>query len=319
MFTIRRMTSDLKPAMLEISSHIWDGFDYLPTVFDAWVSDREGEFAAVLVGDRLVGCGKLTFLTPADAWLEGLRKDPRVTEKGLAESVARHFLGLLADRGGLASVRFSTYVKNAASVGPNERLGFTLRTSLSLKAWEGTREQLTALDPRLQPKPSEAVETVTNQRKVLDFFERQGCFEATQGLLVDGWKAYPFSPALLAERYVAAGRCRGVIANGELRAALVDSPALEPERSMVRIVCLDSLDDQSALLLLDDLRARCVDAMPSGRSIAIEWMVPPRARMKQWCRARWLSSWEQEDDFLVYQLPLERLPGFATNRGGAKA
>ncbi len=63
MFSIRRMTTADKPAIMEISSHIWEGSDYLPAVFDERVADREGEFAAVLMGERLVGCGKLTFLT----------------------------------------------------------------------------------------------------------------------------------------------------------------------------------------------------------------------------------------------------------------
>ena len=319
MFTIRRMTAADMFAMTEISSRIWEGSDYLPAVFDEWVSDREGEFAAVLMGNRLVGCGKLTFLTPADAWLEGLRKDPRVTEKGLAEAVARHFLARLAGRKNLASVRFSTYVKNAASIGVNGRLGFVLRTSLSLKAWEGTREELAVREPGLRPGQDEAIETLGDAKAVLAFFERLGTFEATQGLLVDGWKAYPFSPTLLADRYIAAGRCRGVVVDGEVRAALVDFPSPEPTCGAVRIVCLDSLDDRAALLLLDDLRARCVEAAPPGRAMAIEWMVPSLPRMKKWCAARWLSTWEQEDDFLVYQLPLDLLRGFAANQGDAQS
>jgi RimJ/RimL family protein N-acetyltransferase len=315
MFTIRRMTAEMKPAMMEISSRIWEGSDYLPAVFDEWVSDREGEFAAVLLGDRLVGCGKLTYLTPVDAWLEGLRKDPRVEEKGVAEAVARHFLSRLAARRNLASVRFSTYMKNAASKGVHERMGFALRTRLSLKAWEGTREQLAARHP--PPGTAGQVQTLRDARGARELFQRLGTFEATQGLLVDGWKAYPYSPTMLAERYIARGCCRGIVVNGEIRGAIVDSLFVDPNRSTARIVCLDSLDERVALLLLDDLAARVIEAAPPGRAMAMEWMVPPVPRMKQWCGARGLASWEQEDDFLVYELPLAKLPGFAAERGGA--
>jgi hypothetical protein len=318
MFTVRRMAAADKPAMMEISSLIWEGSDYLPGVFDAWCEDREGEFAAVLFGGRLVGCGKLSFLTPVDAWLEGLRKDPRVTEKGLADQVARHFLTRLAERGGLASVRFSTYAKNAASIGANGRLGFVLRTSFSIKAWEGTREQLEARDPGTVAGPEERLETVRDARAVLDFFERRGYFLATQGLIVDGWKAWPYTPALLVEHFVTEGRCRGVIVNSELRAALIDSTTEEPRRSIARIVALDSLDDRGALLLLDDLRARRLAAAPAERPLGLEWMVPSVQRMKQWCASWGLSSWEQEDDFLVYELPLRLLAGFARRRGSAE-
>ena len=317
MFRIRRMTAADKPAMMEISALILEGNDYLPTVFDAWVADRNGEFAAVLLGDRLVGCGKLTFLTPADAWLEGLRKDPRVTEKGLAESLGRHFLGMLADRPGLASVRFSTYVKNAASIDANERMGFMLRTRLSLKAWEGTREQL-ARRAESAPAAGQGAETLRDTGAVQAFFDGRGYFTATEGLLVDGWKAYPCSPALLAARYVTAGRCRGVVVDGEIEAALIESPAVEHRRYAVRIVALESRDDRSALLLLDDLRARHAAAAPPGSNMAIEWIVPNVHRMKEWCAAWGLSSWELEDDYLVYQFPLDRLPGFvAHGKGGS--
>jgi ribosomal protein S18 acetylase RimI-like enzyme len=318
MFTIRRMTAADKPAMMEISSRIWEGSDYLPAVFDEWVSEREGEFAAVLAGERLVGCGKLTYLSPADAWMEGLRKDPRAAERGVAEAVARHFLARLAARGNLASIRFSAYAKNAASIIPHERLGFTLRTSFSIKALEGTREELAARDPGSPAKKDEQVQTMGDARAVMDFFERMGTFEATQGLLVDGWKAYPFSPPFLAERYIAAGRCRGILVNGEIRAALVDSLFHEPNRSIVRIVYLDSHDERGGLRLLDDLLARAVAAVPPGRAMGVEWMVPTIPRMKLWCAARGLASWEQEDDFLVFQLPLDLLPAYAMSGGGGE-
>ena len=107
MFAVRRMTSADKPAVMAFSSRIWEGRDYLPRVFDAWLADGDGEFDAVLLDGKVVGCGKLTFFTPVDAWLEGLRKDPSVQEKGLGRALALHFFTLLAARPGLASVRFS--------------------------------------------------------------------------------------------------------------------------------------------------------------------------------------------------------------------
>ncbi len=315
MFQVRRMTAADKPAMMEISSLIWEGHDYLPSVFDAWVADREGEFAAILLGDRLVGCGKLTFLTPADAWLEGLRKDPRVKEKGLAVFVTRYFLARLADRGGLASVRFSTYLTNAASRDANERLGFSVRARLSLKAWEGKAGQPAPLKVGDGPGVGATVETVRDAAAVLEFFGRQGYFTAMSGLLVDGWKVHPFSPATLAERYIAAGRCRGLIVGGEIRAALIESPAFETRRTAARIVALDSVDDRGAFLLLDDQRARFLAALPPGNTLEMEWMVPRVPRLKEWCAAWGLASWEQEDDYFVYELPLDLLPRFAAREG----
>ena len=38
----------------------------------------------------------------------------------------------------------------------------------------------------------------------------------------------------------------------------------------------------------------------------IEWMVPAVDRLKRWCAARGLRT-EQEDDMVIYELPLEAL------------
>ena len=46
-FTIRRMTPADKPALLAISARMREWTDYIPAVFDEWVADRDGEFAAV--------------------------------------------------------------------------------------------------------------------------------------------------------------------------------------------------------------------------------------------------------------------------------
>ncbi len=113
-------------------------------MFDDWIADRDGEFVAALLDGRVVGCGKLTFLTPHDAWLEGLRKDPDVVEGGLAEAVTRYFLRRIAGRPGLRSVRFSTYVLNDRSIAANERLGFRRLRVFSCKAWTGKRDELSA-------------------------------------------------------------------------------------------------------------------------------------------------------------------------------
>ncbi len=73
MFTIRKMKPEDKENVKKLCSNIWDGDDYVPHVFD-WVKDEIGEFTAVEHEGELIGLSKL-FLTPTDAWVEGLRKN----------------------------------------------------------------------------------------------------------------------------------------------------------------------------------------------------------------------------------------------------
>ncbi len=312
MFTIRRMTMADKPAMLDISSRIWDGTDYLPGVFDEWVLDEDGEFAAVSLDGALVGCGKLTFLTPADAWLEGLRKDPRVKEKGMAEAVARHFFAALSRRPSLASVRFTTYVLNHASITVNEKLGFRMQAVLSLKAWEGTREQLSSVPLSDPDQARRHVRTIEDERAVLAFLERSGYFTSTMGLMVEGWRTYPYSPRLLVDRYVQRGHCRGIVSGEGLRALSISTVAHLPSRTMTKLVCLDALDQEGAGIMMDDvfLAAHAALSRTGAARCEIEWMVPRVPRLLSWAADRGLRSWEREDDFLVYELPLEMLKPF---------
>lgn len=302
MFSIRRMTSEDRSAVVKIASRIWEGTDYLPAVFDEWVADTEGEFAAVLLDGRIVGCGKLTFLTPTDAWLEGLRKDPRLAEKGLAAAVTRYFLGKLSARADLTSVRFSTYVKNAASIATNEGLGFRRRTAFSVKAWEGTREELEVL--RTEHRVRGLVETVSDERLVLGFLERSGYFEATGGLVVEGWRVLPFSRELVAARYVRTGCCRGIVSGSGLAGVAIHVLDTRFSPARAKLVCLDAADGETADALFDDLFLAALAV--HAASWEIEWMVPRLERCMLWSAAAGLRSWEQEDDFLVYELPLAK-------------
>jgi RimJ/RimL family protein N-acetyltransferase len=313
-FAVRRMTPEDKPAMLEIASRIWEGPDYLAGVFDEWVAEREGEFAAVHLDGKLVGCGKLTFLTPTDAWLEGLRKDPRVPEKGLGAAVARYFLSQLALRRDLTSIKFSTYIGNRASITVNERLGFRRRTVLSLKAWEGSRVQLDAVPLRSSVGARSRVETVRDERLALDYLDRAGCFPAAGGLVVEGWRVWPFSRELVAARYVRTGLCRGIARGRGLAGLAVWVPDARFPPGRVKIVCMDAADEDTADALLDDIflsiRATATTD-PSAQLCEVQWAVPDVERWKRWCAVRGLRSEEQEDDFLVYELPLDGLGKWA--------
>jgi hypothetical protein len=325
MFTFRRMRPDDKPALMEIASRIWEGSDYLPGVFDEWVADERGEFAAVLLDGRLVGCGKLTCLTDTDAWLEGVRKDPGVVETGLADAVARRFLRMLAQREGLTSLRFSTYVKNQATIVTHERLGFRVRAALSVKSWQGTRVELAGAARRHRAARSSSpreVVTVSDRGSIAAFLGSSDYFAGTQGLLVEGWRAYPYTPERFMERYVPGGACRGVYKGADLAGLAAWVISKRPGRTGVKLAFLDAADDQTAGALLDDI-FRGLTAAPglgvdAGETREVEWMVPPGERFRRWCESCGLSSWEQENDFLVYELPLEMLSSHAReeNRRG---
>ena len=74
----------------------------------------------------------------------------------------------------------------------------------------------------------------------------------------------------------------------------------------LKIVCLDARDTDIADALFDDLflTLRAADGEPRD----LEWMVPGVDRLKRWCAARGLRG-EQEDDVVIFELPLAALEG----------
>ena len=74
---IREIKLSDKKEVLRISSQIWEGDDYVNNVFDEWVTDDDGLFTGYWENEKLIGFGRMRFLTPVDIWLEALRKDPQ--------------------------------------------------------------------------------------------------------------------------------------------------------------------------------------------------------------------------------------------------
>jgi RimJ/RimL family protein N-acetyltransferase len=320
-FLFRRMRPEDKPAVLEIASRIWEGTDYLPVVFDEWVADAEGEFAAVLLDGRVIGCGKLTFLTPTDAWLEGVRKDPRAAERGVGRAVSEYLLSRLARRPDVTSIRFATYVKNRASIVTHERLGFRVRTTLSVKAWEGSRVDLLARTAAEAGAGSagEEVRIVRDERAIMQYLRRRKYFEAAGGVMAEGWRAFPYSEHDFLDRYVSTGACRAVFGPSGIR-GLSAWKAGRPGRTTVNLVCVDADDDEAALALIANAFQGAVENArqdrPGSAACQVEWMVPPGERFRRWCQAASLASWEQEDDFLVFEYPPENLRQLRAGTGG---
>lgn len=307
-FVIRPMRAADKPAIVAIASRTWEGSDYLPWVFDDWLADRDGEFVAVELGGRVVGCAKLTFLTPVDAWLEGLRKDPDVAQGGLAYAVDRYFLRRLAFRPGLASVRFATYILNERSIAASERLGFRRRWVFSCKSWSGKRGDLVGL-----PLGSaDRAVVVRDADAVRSFVERSNWLAASGGLVCEGWRAYSYSWDLFRGRYLDAGACLGVLDGGRLTglAAVVHDP--RRPSTYVKLAFVEAVDRAAADALFDAVFA--FTKARAGDDNEIEMILPSGAAIGGWAAARGWRSWEREDDFFVYDMPLPVLAGFA--KGG---
>lgn len=89
-------------AVLDFASRTWDGWDYIPQVWEAWLADGDGvllvatpqpaqgpgraldRYGRPLDPSRPIALARVTLLAEGEAWLEGLRVEPGVRRRGVA-------------------------------------------------------------------------------------------------------------------------------------------------------------------------------------------------------------------------------------------
>ncbi len=301
-FTFRKITPEDKASVTALCAKIWDGDDYLPKRFDSWVAEKTGSFNACLYEGKLIGLGKLSFLSPGHAWLEGLRKDPDVKVRGVGKALCRHALGQLRAMQGLKSIRFSTYALNVESISLNESLGFVRVETHSVKSKKmpgpdtgsATADSLNTgmYTPRKIADPKVSIALMREQ----GWFKNFVCFS---------WKAYPASDSALVERLMAKGLHFEVLdAAGKTHGSIWYND--DAEERHIKIVGMQADSTVAARALFAVAEEACLRA---GYDY-IEAMVPPRKTPMEFFAAAGYESWEREDDFCIYELPLNLLKNF---------
>lgn len=170
---VRPMTEADKPAVMKISSRIWEGNDYVPLFFDRWV--KEGGFWAGELAGRLVGYGKATEFAPGEWWLEGLRVDPGCRKRGIGKELSHQVLDRTLERRPV-SLRLATADVNHESIHIIKAvMGFESYTEY--RFFTGTPRRPRPGPPLLAPRVPEA----------LDFIKRSAELAESKGLLPWTW------------------------------------------------------------------------------------------------------------------------------------
>jgi GNAT superfamily N-acetyltransferase len=121
-FAIRPARPLDKGFVLAFCAHTFDWGDYLPLVWDMWLSDDRGPLLVATENAVPVGVAKVTLLTPTEAWLEGLRVDPRCRRHGMASQFQTRCLELARQMGARVA-RLATGSQNWAVRKTAERAG----------------------------------------------------------------------------------------------------------------------------------------------------------------------------------------------------
>jgi N-acetylglutamate synthase-like GNAT family acetyltransferase len=123
--TIRKLRISDRNDIIEISRHVWEGHDYLPSVADQWLNDPNSHFCGIEVGSHVVAVGNLRIIEDGrTGWMEGLRVHPDCRGKGLAKEITRYLVEK-AERMGVERLRYTTSNRNEASLKLAKMAGFS--------------------------------------------------------------------------------------------------------------------------------------------------------------------------------------------------
>jgi GNAT superfamily N-acetyltransferase len=135
--------------VLEIAADVWDGHDYIPRVFDRWVSDAGAEFQAAELDGEVVAVQRLRPYAPGLIWYEGLR----VASAHRRQGIARTMLGAAVEEAreqGFREMRLAT--RDEPAIRLFEQAGF--QRLVETTWWRGLRME--GGEPARIPDPAEA-------------------------------------------------------------------------------------------------------------------------------------------------------------------
>ena len=134
----------------EITRDVWEGHDYIPRVFDDWVSDAAAAFQAVEVDGVVVGLQRIRPYAEGLVWYEGLRVASSHRRRGIARSMLESAVDEAREQG-FREMRLATG-NHAEAVPLFESLGF--KRLVDVRWWKAGRVE--GGDPARIPDPKEA-------------------------------------------------------------------------------------------------------------------------------------------------------------------
>lgn len=113
-----------KADVLEFTKFTWDfGRDYIRYVWDDWLADPNGFFAAAEYNGHCVGIAKASLSAPGQWWLQGFRVDPKFQDLKIGSHIHAYIDGWWLEHG-KGVVRFMTSSTRVKVHHLAEKLGY---------------------------------------------------------------------------------------------------------------------------------------------------------------------------------------------------
>jgi GNAT superfamily N-acetyltransferase len=120
---VRPARASDKAPLMSFIKNVWGGHDYIPYVWDDWLSDPRGMMFVVEVGGVPVGMNRMQFLEDGSAWFEGVRVHPDYRGRGLASLLGENSMRIARERG-VGVFRLTSGSTNKVAHRQIARIGF---------------------------------------------------------------------------------------------------------------------------------------------------------------------------------------------------
>ena len=147
--TLRPVRPADRDRVVEMTRDVWDGRDYIPRVFDRWVSDAGAAFQAAEIEGVVVGVQRLRPYAPGLMWYEGLRVAIEHRRQGIARAMLDAAIEEAREQG-FHEMRLAT--RDLPAVHLFESAGF--KRVVEVRWWRGMRME--GGEPARMPDAAEA-------------------------------------------------------------------------------------------------------------------------------------------------------------------
>ncbi len=111
---VRPARPEDREAVLAFCRNTWVDGDYIADVWDNWLAQETGVLLVAVVAGQAMGVIHLAMLSTRDAWIEGIRVDPKARRQGIGRVLTSQALVQARQRGALVA-RLFTDSDNVAS------------------------------------------------------------------------------------------------------------------------------------------------------------------------------------------------------------
>lgn len=212
MYRFRKVMPADRERVLEISSKIWDGHDFIQHTFDDWVNDPEGEFTLGEKNGDIVGFAKYTKHSDSEAWFEGIRVDEKYAGQGFGKAITQYFISR-AKAEGVDTIRLSAHIDSKESIKIVESLGFKKDGYFSA----GFKEMGDSY--ARQPAPKNII-NIMSTATAWDLITRGNAYYMSNGYISYGWTFRKATYELI-DKLVKDNCVYGMIRDGKLASVMI--------------------------------------------------------------------------------------------------